>query len=666
MKSLLLMYGLEFGLALSLPWTSQPPPDALTPDRVQGVPDGPEAPADASAYTGETVVVTGVVTTPDLPMRMLEEDAAGFSIQTDRDPGDVSDASQGLLVWLSPDADAPDLQRGETVRVRGTVREIHENTCLVDSRILERGGAAAGEVPTVSVAPPSERAEAAAYWEALEGMRVRIEAGAVVQGARKMENGDPAGPLYLVAASHPILDRENPAARRVFRDAHPLDDNPDTLFDNGNGFFIRLRTPRTIDTDGESHAPRTFDELVESIEGVVVERYGRPVVYAGADAVLTPGHDPAATRPALPKIGGPRLTVVSYNVENLYDHRDDPFDRDDYEAEWDDEGNPILRDYVPGSEDAYRRKLDGIADHIVRELDSPDLLLLQELEDQDIGSMEEDGLVIGPFDNRDGQLDILQELIPAIEKAGGPAYAIRANRAAADYRGIMCAFLYRPDRLAPAKPAADHPVLGTRLQFDYEGRLMSAAPYPHMPRVIDSLHPRRGNVFNRPPVLGLFRLVEYPDTPPILAINNHFKSRPDAAVARRREQARVNALLTSAVLEDNPDALVVVGGDLNVYPRPHDPFPEDPSDQLASLYDAGLVNVYDHMLSRYPEGAYSYVYQGQAQTLDQIFLSPALAEQLIHAENIHLNSDFTPGEEDRDRAWSDHDPLRILLRLPAE
>jgi hypothetical protein len=110
-----------------------------------------------------------------------------------------------------------------------------------------------------------------------------------------------------------------------------------------------------------------------------------------------------------------------------------------------------------------------------------------------------------------------------------------------------------------------------------------------------------------------------------------------------------------------PGVYVSVGGDLNVYPRPDDPFapgsPLYPSDQLAALYNQGMTNLYDFLVTEVPVSAYSYVYQGQAQTLDQMFATPSVLDDLVQFRASHINSDF-PSDYDGDgpRGTSDHDP----------
>jgi hypothetical protein len=103
----------------------------------------------------------------------------------------------------------------------------------------------------------------------------------------------------------------------------------------------------------------------------------------------------------------------------------------------------------------------------------------------------------------------------------------------------------------------------------------------------------------------------------------------------------------------------MVAGDLNVYPRPDDPFPPpNTSDQLAPLYDAGLADLYDSVLQDDPAAAYSYDYQGQAQDLDHELVTKALDDDLVTVNEAHINADWTAGASlAQNRGTSDHDPM---------
>ena len=146
----------------------------------------------------------------------------------------------------------------------------------------------------------------------------------------------------------------------------------------------------------------------------------------------------------------------------------------------------------------------------------------------------------------------------------------------------------------------------------------------------------------------------------MVAISNHFSSTPQNRVGQRREQALYNARIIDALDEARP--LVITAGDFNVFPRPDDPYdpssPLYPTDQLAPLYEHGLENLWDVELAEAPEAAYSYVFDGNAQTLDQQFVSPELFELLTEARTAHVNADYPQGEEETDtRGLSDHDPM---------
>jgi uncharacterized protein len=86
-----------------------------------------------------------------------------------------------------------------------------------------------------------------------------------------------------------------------------------------------------------------------------------------------------------------------------------------------------------------------------------------------------------------------------------------------------------------------------------------------------------------------------------------------------------------------------------VVPRPDDPAPAAPGDQLGPLYAAGLHNLWDNLVAEAPSAAYSYVFEGQAQTLDQLFVNDALHGDLVQMRSAHLNADHPDGV-------SDHDP----------
>ena len=65
-----------------------------------------------------------------------------------------------------------------------------------------------------------------------------------------------------------------------------------------------------------------------------------------------------------------------------------------------------------------------------------------------------------------------------------------------------------------------------------------------------------------------------------------------------------------------------------------------------------------------PSAAYSYSFQGQAQTLDNLFVNDALYGDLVQMRAAHVNADW-PADFDGDgpRGASDHDPQ--VARFPS-
>jgi uncharacterized protein len=543
---------------------------------------------------------------------------------------------------------------GDEVVVRGRVGMASGSMRILNARILEqvrRDVDLDREIETGVVGPPDNEADARLWWVARDGMRVRIPAGSQALGPVKGWAGVPRGEWPLVAAGHPLLTREDPHARRLFRRAHPL------RHAAGHGMIIQALPP-PAGRDAPVFAPRTFDRLAADATGGAWVRGNRSLVVLHQTPALERGPDPADLAPPPPAPSDrPRLSVVTFNVENLFDHVDDPFDTEDFA---DRRGRRF--NYVPASEAEYRTRLTGLARQIVQDLGAPDVLMLQEVEDQDI-------LPVAPGaalrDNADGVPDALADLAEEIARQGGPRYAAGAGRAGADGRGIICAYMWRPDRVRPAPVAGDDPLLGTDPQAALtpgEGRLILHDPGPGPVRSLNLTDSKAGRIMRRGvQVLAVLPADETLVVPPVYLLNNHFKARPQSFLDERRAQAEFNARLVRALLERDPGARVVVGGDLNTFPRPDDAVPENPVDTLAPLYDAGMYNLYGDLMRRLPAGTYTYLWEGMAQTLDHLFVSPALRRQRTDVRVAHINADHTYAAAAPHRGVGDHDPILAVF-----
>jgi uncharacterized protein len=656
---------------------------------VQGlVTDTTDGATFPSPLVGQQVIVRAVVTQKTLARSSLGNPQNGLFLQntpaaSDGDPS----TSDGIFVFLGgfttllrADGGPAYLpQVGDELVLRGTVTEFFSLTQLTGPRLISV--AATGLDPDTDVvvteaAPPTVLADANRYWERHEGERIRVPAGSLATSGRDVFPATADSEVWLIRPDDPLAQRADPYARRVFRDPHPLDNQPAPLFDDGNGNRIMLAGLGVKATSGDSTTllppVRLFDTLTgDAVGGLYFsfEKYGIQV----ESASFAPGTDPALNAPPAAADRRREVAVSTYNLENLYDYRDDPDDGCDFAGNPGCPGVSPPFDYVPASQEAYDERLVDIAAQITDDLHSPDILLTQEGEDQDICAVTSGALTCAGPEAGDGKPDSLQELALAIAAAGGGDYDAAYDRGGADDRGIVSAFLFRTDRVSLAAPAADDPVLGSAPAVAYRAPGLPGNADVSNPKVLnadlpDDVDVSTGvdglNVYTRAPQVAHFVVAAQPgsaDTFDLWAVSNHFSSGPDGRVGQRTEQAAYLAAITDALEAGHPGHRIAVGGDFNVFPRPDDPFaPGDPlfrSDQLGPLYDSGLHNLWDSLVTDVPAAAYSYTFQGQAQTLDQIFVNGPLHADLVQVRAAHVNAGWPadhPG--DGPRGLSDHDP----------
>jgi hypothetical protein len=136
----------------------------------------------------------------------------------------------------------------------------------------------------------------------------------------------------------------------------------------------------------------------------------------------------------------------------------------------------------------------------------------------------------------------------------------------------------------------------------------------------------------------------------MIAIVNHFSSKggDDPLFGRfqppvrssetaRHQQAQVVNDFVDDVLAEDPNASIVVLGDLNDF---------EFSETLDILKGGVLVNLMDSLPK---EERYSYVFEGNSQVLDQTLVSQSMAGLPFTYDVVHVNSEFA------DQA-SDHEP----------
>ena len=359
----------------------------LTVGEVQG--PGPRsslAPATGNGSSSTLYEVQGVITQRTLARTAAGANQYGFFLQsrqgrTDGDPA----TSDGIFVFMGGFSSliggyVPTV--GDEVVLRARVSEFFNFTQLSSATLLRviEGGVTAVEV--TDAVPPAELAAANLFWERHEGMRMRVRAGSGAVSGRDVFASTADSEIFLVDVDDPTLDRPDPLSRRAYRDSHPLDGVND-----GNGGRIMLGSMgvKWAAQDNTALLPpaRTFDVLAADAVGGLYfsfEKYG----VQAESASFTSGTDPSANHPVTPADRSREFAVATYNVENLYDFRDDPFDGCDFTGNAGCPGVSPPFDYVPASEAAYQAHLQAIAAQIVDDLHAPDLIQVQEAEDQDM------------------------------------------------------------------------------------------------------------------------------------------------------------------------------------------------------------------------------------------------------------------------------------------
>ncbi len=435
------------------------------------------APPSGNGTSAVLYFVRGVITQKTLARSSSGALQNGFFLQdtTARSDGNP-ETSDGIFVFMGSFSSliggyVPVV--GDEVVLRARVSEFFNMTQLSGASlvgVVSSLGNVDAVAPAFEADPPDDLADAGRYWERREGMRGRVSSGAVVTGARDVFASTADSEVWVIRGDSDVAERSGAYTRRVFRDAHPLDDLAG-LVDNGNGYRILFGPLGVKATSGDSTTllgPATvFGATTNTVVGGVDFSFNKYRINPATQPAFTPGVDPSLNAPPAAFARDGAYSIANFNVENLYDFRDDPNDGCDFTGNTGCPGVSPPFDYVPASQADYDEHLDALASQVANDLHAPDILLVQEAEDQDICSVSGGALVCGAADNADGKPDTLQELALRID-AEGPAYDAAYDRNGADDRGIVAAFLYRSDRVELLLAAGD-PVLGAAPTISYRG-----------------------------------------------------------------------------------------------------------------------------------------------------------------------------------------------------
>ncbi|MFD7655084.1 endonuclease/exonuclease/phosphatase family protein [Actinosynnema sp. NPDC059797] len=306
---------------------------------------------------------------------------------------------------------------------------------------------------------------------------------------------------------------------------------------------------------------------------------------------------------------GYELSVATYNVENLAATND-------------------------------QAKFDRLAAAVVRNLANPDIVVLEEI--QDDNGTTNDGTVTAEA--------TLARFTDAIAAAGGPRYRWRqidpVNGADGGAPGgnIRVAFLFNPARVSFVDRPGGDATTPVEVVKQRGRAALSVSPGRIAPA-------DQAWESSRKPLAGEFKFRGRT----VFVVANHFNSKGgDQAMHGRYQEpnrsSEVQRLQQAALLKGFVDrvkavdkgANVVLAGDINDYQF---------SPVVNSLTAGGQVVA---LMDTLPAAErYSYVFEGNSQTLDHILISSNITR--YRYDVVHVNAEFA------DQA-SDHDPQVVKLR----
>ncbi|MCP4657759.1 MAG: hypothetical protein GY856_20315, partial [bacterium] len=456
-----------------------------------------------SPLTGRRLATSGVVT-------LVTADGTGFWLQDPAGDGNPA-TSDGLFVFLGREpaiAERPGV--GDVIRLIGTVEEEQYSislprTMLSGVTLLEitaRGHALPAPVPLVDL-PDSELADAIAFWEPLEGMRVSL------RNARVIGPTSGFGEFVVLTEADAVPGSgyfpEQQVMVMVSLGDQRVDYNPERIvIDDAS-----LPEPIVV---------RPGDRLV-SLTGVVDFTFGNYKVEPEPEGIEVVTQEPVS--PPVSTRSGPagNVTIVNYNLRDLFDAVDNP---DRFDENFDPGSG--RRGFPSAEEVDVRLAKHALA--VIRELALPEVIVVQEFE----------------------TTELLQAIGDRVNAEAGTRYRA-ASLETSDRRGLEVGFLFDRARVELVRyeqmsgPEVET-VFGLTSAFRTREPLVGvfrfSAGGPPVTIIACKLKSKRGE-------------------PPFLQVN----ARPIRFTEPQREdQARVLRGFVNSLLAEDPNALVMVTGDL--------------------------------------------------------------------------------------------------------
>jgi predicted extracellular nuclease len=274
------------------------------------------------------------------------------------------------------------------------------------------------------------------------------------------------------------------------------------------------------------------------------------------------------------------------------------------------------------------------------ELELPEILVVQEVENT----------------------EILQVLGGRLNASAGTNY-VATSYETRDGRGIEVGFLWDANRVE---------LLDAYLLSGPEVDAAFGRPWP--------VWPAEENIsLGRQPLVGLFEVAGSAGGKRLWVIGNHFRGKeyddpiygrtqpPDRDTEPlRKQQARVVRDYVNGILEDDPQAWVIVTGDLQDFQFPE---PGEGADHPMAILEGGpgevpLTNLVE--LEKEAE-RFTFVRDGNGQVLDHMLVSPALLDLVVGQDILHFNAgypDVLRSDPSTPLRASDHDPVEGRFSLP--
>ncbi|KAG9604047.1 DNase I-like protein, partial [Aureobasidium melanogenum] len=422
------------------------------------------------------------------------------------------------------------------------------------------------------------------FWESLSGELV------IVKGAHALTKPNNYGDTWVVGDWKVTGLNSRGGLTTVDKDANPE--------------AIVIGSP--LDGSKNPAVTRVGDTLGD-ITGVVTYAFGYYSILPLTALKIVKGVEPALPLPTKlvsdGNCGG--ITVGSYNVENLW----------------------------AGSD-----HLVNISEHIVHYLRSPDLVFVQEI--QDDNGETNDAVVSANL--------TLTTLTSAISSIGGPQYKFAEIDPVDDKNGgapggnIRTAYLYNPEILQLRKP-----------NFGSSTEANEVLPGPELKYNPGLINPQNTAwTASRKPLVAAFETLDGKNS--FFTIDVHFGSKGGSSsiegdarppvhggVDGRQEQMQLTADFVAKILAEDKKAMTIVAGDFNefAFVQPLENF-EDVSN-LRDLDEAANIPELER---------YTYLFDMNSQELDHMYISQALKPKAQY-EHIHINTWVTKAQQ-----ISDHDP----------